>query len=264
MRLLKSDLTIVMEKAHYKSSALVNFSASLRETFESDSQRIRTEIQNETMSAEIQKLFEYTPLQPVIGYNQEENTVLQQNTSFSFQWTLPFKIFKSFIVTFFDSRAQTLLNDVAIGGFFNNQEFKSQFSSLVYSCCDILTKIRQFENKFAADGDNFSALIRSYMSDSHRDGSFLITLEKLVNTVNSEAKELLMTHCQQLAYLYRYAADIIGDFKKPKPAVISNAKALFSSSRNRDKVEYLESQFPKWNIFFEIMYTYGIVMPPGV
>jgi hypothetical protein len=262
MRLLKGDLTLVMDKAQYSAKALSLFSSNIKETFESDLQRIKTEIQNETVATEIQKLFEYTPLQQLVGYNQEMDAFLQQNTSLAFQSTLPLKVLKSFLVIFFDERAQSLLNDVAIEGFFNNQNYKSEFSSLVYNCCDILTRIRQFENKFTREGENYDALIRSYVNDSRRDESFLQTLSKLVDSVNLEAKKLLTTNCQQLADLYKRSVEIIGDTKKSTPDYISNAKILFSSIRNRDKVEYLESQFPKWNIFFSIMYEYGIVAPP--
>jgi hypothetical protein len=264
MRLLKGDLTLTMDKAQYSAKALALFSSNIKETFEADLQRIKTEIQNETVASEIQKLFEYTQLQQLIGYNQEADAYLQQNTSLAFQLTLPLRVLKSFLTIFFDERAQSLLNDVAIEGFFNNQMYKSEFSSLVYNCCDILTKIRQFENKFTKDGDNYDALIRSYVNDSRRDESFLQTLSKLVDSLNLEAKKLLTANCQLLADLYKHAVEIIGDTKKSTPDYISNAKVLFSSIRNRDKVEYLESQFPKWNIFFEIMYEYGIVAPPSL
>jgi hypothetical protein len=264
LKLLKTSLAFDMPKVRYTPNALLTFSSGMRETFEADLQRIRTEIQNETVASEIQKLFEYSQLQQVQGYNHEEDTFLQQNTSLSFHWTVPLKVLKSFLVIFFDERAQALLNDVAIEGFFNNQAYKSEFSSLVYNCCDILTKVRQFENKFTKDGENYGALIKSYVTDSRRDESFFETLSKLVDAINGEAKNLLVGNCQQLAGLYRSAVEILGDTKKSTPDYISNAKVLFSSIRNRDKVDYLEAQFPKWNIFFGIMYNYGIVIPPNV
>ena len=262
LRLLTDNLSYAIDKAQYEGKALVAFSSGIRETFESDSQRIKTELQNEMVASEIQRLFEYAQLQQITGYNQDEDAFLQQHTSLGFHWTVPFKVLKSFLVIFFDERAQSLLNDVAIEGFFNNQAYKSEFSSLVYNCCDILTKVRQFENTFTKDGDNYSALIKSYINDSLRDENFLKLLVNLVNTINSDAKNLLIVNCQQLAALYCSAVEIISDVRRSMPAYIANAKVLFSSIRNRDKVEYLESQFPKWNIFFQIMYSYGIVIPP--
>jgi hypothetical protein len=262
MRLLTGNLTYTMEKARYEGNALTAFSSNIRETFEADLQRIKTELQNETVSSKIQKLFEYAQIQQITGYNQDADEFLRQNTSLGYHWTVPLKVLKSFLVIFFDERVQSLLNDVAIEGFFNNQTYKSEFSSLVYNCCDILTKVRQFESKFTKDGDNYSALLTSYINDSLRDENFLKLLVNLVNTINNEAKNLLRANCQQLAGLYRSAVEIISDSRKSTPSYIANAKVLFSSIRNRDKVEYLASQFPKWNIFFEIMHTYDIIIPP--
>ena len=263
LRLLKNNLSYTIEKPRYTGNAFEVFFSGIREAFEADLQRIKTELQNETVSSEIQRLFEYSQLQHLTGYNQKEDTFLQQNTSLAYHWTVPLKILKSFLVVFFDERAQSLLNDIAIEGFFNNQTYKSEFSSLVYNCCDILTKVRQFENKFTRDGDNYNALIKSYINDSLRDESFLKLLVNLVNTINDEAKNLLIANCQQLAGLYRNAVEIISDVRKSTPDYISNAKVLFASIRNRDKVEYLETQFPKWRIFFEIMHNYGIITPPA-
>jgi hypothetical protein len=261
-RLLKTDLTLVLGKARYSSAALQTFSSTIRETFEADVLRIRTEIQNETVASQIKELFDNMKPHDVSGYNQVENSFLQQNTSLSFQWTVPVQVLKSFILRFFDERAQTLLNDVAIEGFFNSQEFKTEFSSLVYNCCDIPAKIRDFENKFNMDGENYSTLIRSYVTDSRRDESFLNTLTKLVGALNTDAKKLLTSNCKLLADLYIRLTGIFGDIKKATPDFISNVKVLFSSTRNRDKAEYLEIYFPKWNIFFEIMHDYGIIIPP--
>jgi hypothetical protein len=262
IRLLTNNLSYTMEKARYEGNALAAFSSGIREVFESDLQRIKTELQNEMVSSKIQKLFEYSQLQQLADYNQDENAFLQQNTSLSYHWTVPLKVLKSFLVIFFDERAQSLLNDVVIEGFFNNQTYKSEFAALVYNCCDILTKVRQFESKFTKDGDNYSALIKGYINDSLRDESFLKLLVNLINTINDEAKNLLVVNCQQLAGLYRKAVEIISDVRKSTPDYVSNAHVLCASIRNRDKVEYLESQFPKWNIFFEIMHNYGIVIPP--
>jgi hypothetical protein len=263
VRLLKTDLTLVLEKARYSSTALPSFSTGVRETFDADALRIKTEIQDETVEAQIKELFEDTKLQDVGGYNQGEDTFLRLNTSLSFQWVVPLRVFKSFVSLFFDERAQTLLNDVAIEGFFNNPEFKTEFSTLVYNCCDIPAKIQEFENCFTAEGDNYSMLIRSYVTDSRRDEGFLSTLNKLVLTINGDAKKLLTESCHLLSELYIRITGIFGDIKKTSPDFISNVKILFSSIRNREKAAYLESHFSKWDNFFEIMGNYNIVIPPN-
>ena len=47
--------------------------------------------------------------------------------------------------------------------------------------------------------------------------------------------------------------------KKPSSEIISNLKVLMMSSRNRDNTNFLEANYEKWNIFFEIMKNYVII-----
>ena len=61
---------------------------------------------------------------------------------------------------------------------------------------------------------------------------------------------------EKLAYI---AGELLADAKKPSSEIISNLKVLMMSSRNRDNTNFLEANYEKWNIFFEIMKNYVII-----
>ena len=64
----------------------------LQGRFDSDEQRIKTEIQDETISDEVSALFPDIPLEEVGSYSQSYNNLLQTEVSMSFKWILPFML----------------------------------------------------------------------------------------------------------------------------------------------------------------------------
>jgi hypothetical protein len=62
-----------------------------------------------------------------------------------------------------------------------------------------------------------------------------------------------------ISSLSRQLGELLADAKKPSSEIISNLKVLMMSSRNRDNTNFLEANYEKWNIFFEIMKNYVII-----
>ena len=58
----------------------------------------------------------------------------------------------------------------------------------------------------------------------------------------------------------KHISGILQDAKKPASENIANLKVLMMSSRNRDNTDLLERQYPSWQIFFEIMKNYAIIL----
>ena len=81
----------------------------------------------------------------------------------------------------------------------------------------------------------------------------------MVITINNEAHNLLQTHVTNLWALHKELAELLADAKKPSCEIIQNLKVLLMSSRNKDRTNLLDYQFPNWKIFFEIMKNYVII-----
>ena len=81
----------------------------------------------------------------------------------------------------------------------------------------------------------------------------------MVVTINNEAHNLLQTHVTNLFALSKELGELLADAKKPSSEIIQNLKVLLMSSRNKDRTNLLDYQFPNWKIFFEIMKNYVII-----
>jgi len=257
--LAKSDPSVSPQMAVYKGSARQKFAAYLQESFEANERRLKLEIKDNTTSKELKDLFKEKPLEDLNGYNIETNAELQQNSQVAFVWITAVQIIKSFLIVYLSEPIKTLLNDIVIEGFFNSPGYKTSFSSTVYTCCEALERIQVFEDSFNHGGKNDLAGIKGLIHDSHKDQDFAKDLEKKVNSINTEAKDLVTETTSSLFTLYSNLGDILADARKPNSEIISNLKVLVLSSRNKDNTDVLEKQYSSWTLFFDIMKNYAII-----
>lgn len=259
IRMCRQDTSFEPQFASVTGSPRQDFANMLQARFDMDEQKIKTEIQNETISEEVTALFQNAPLEEVGSYNQSYNDILQNEVSMSFKWILPMRILKTFLKTYLPNGAKTLLNDLVIEGFFNNPAYKTNFSSIVYACINAESDIQAFEDTFGSDQKNSIAVLESYIKDSKKDKDFYKRLEKMISNINNDAHQVLQAQCTNLLSLYRQLGELLADAKKPSSEIISNVKVLMMSSRNRDNTNFLESQYSNWKTFFDIMRNYVII-----
>ncbi|MCQ2591653.1 MAG: DUF5312 domain-containing protein [Treponema sp.] len=255
----KRDLNFEPRVAAYAGSPRQEFANLLQSRFDAEEQRIKTEIQDERIGSEVSNLFKGITLEELVGYNSTINSQLQANTPLSFMWILPMRILKTFLNNYLTENIKGLLNDVVIEGFFNNPSYKSEFSTTVYAAINAYNDILEFEQSFGEAQVNSTAVMQSYMKDSHKDKDFYRKLEKMVVAVNNEAHKILQSVTSTMLVLYKDVGELLADSKKPSSEIISNLKVLMMSSRNKDNTNSLELQYANWKIFFEIMKNYVII-----
>jgi len=255
----KDDASFKPDAVFVKSSPLADYASRLRTRFQSEEQRIKVELQDSRLERETKDLFGDTPLLTLASYNEENNKLLKQDSAVSFLWITPMQIVKTFLNRFFEEQVKGLLNDIILEGFFNSPEQKTDFSSTVYACTDSQRILNAFEQSFAKGAKNDINLIIGYMNDGRRDPEFARNLAVMVNNVNAEAKNFVQTQVSYFYDLYRYLLLLSDDAKKSVPEVMSNIKFLFTSSRNRSRVDFLEQSLPQWAAFLLVMKNYAVI-----
>lgn len=252
----KQNPALELETAKYTSSVLSNYVEKIRKQFEIDTNRIKMEIQDETVASEIKSLFKERDMEFLTGYNSEQNNYLLESGVSAFSFITPMQVLKTFLTTHMGSNIQALLNDIVVEGFFCNSDFKTDFSSAVFATLEIQEKIQNFESSFDRGKPNDIAVIRGYIADSHTNPEFLIKLNQLVNQINSSALKLLEEQSQHIMKLYGFLVDMIEDAHLISPINITNIKVLLASSRNKENASQLEGQLPSWSLFFDVMRHY--------
>lgn len=259
IRLAKQEITFEPRTAVYTGSPKQEFANMLQQRFDADEQRIKTEIQDERISDDLAVLFSGIPLEELTAYNQNYNSMLQAESSLSFTWVQPLRILKTFLMLYITPGVKALLDDIVIEGFFNNSNYKTTFSTLVYSVINADTEMEAFEKSFGNDQKNSISVLESYIKDSKKDKDFYKRLEKMVLSINHDAHKLLQSMATNLFGLYKELGELLADSKKPSSEIIQNLKVLMMSSRNRENTNNLEMQYPNWKVFFDIMKNYVII-----
>ena len=259
VKLAKGNPELEPEKASYTGGDRKRYADYLENRFIIDESRLKNEIQDENISREVQELFGDRKLEVLKGYNTETNNLLKLSTPCSFFWIQPMQVLKTFIIVFFQNKVRSLLNDIAIEGFFNVPDYKTEFSSEVYAVNDTLAHIEAFEKQFE-QGEPFDEdLISSLIQDSHKDDSFLSRLKMLVDKIEKEAKTVLQIEASKVYHLAEKVSTIAIEAKKPTSDIVTNLKVLTMSSRNRDNYDFLDKTADRWKIFLDIMKEYVIL-----
>lgn len=255
----RKDSNIQFQAATYRSNSLKGFIEFFQSKFASDTERIKGEIKDYTVSFEIRELFGDTPLEEVKFYNAETNEFLRKNTPYSFIWITPMQVLKTFMSKFLTQSVRTVINNIVIEGFFNNQAYKSEFSSTVYSVNEIDNVIAEFEKSFEREQKNDEAELRGLVRDSRKDQDFLKKVGSMVDTINNQAHKIIQDQSKILYQMYMQIGELILDAKKSKSDVISNIKVLLNSTRNREGSNSMEQQHENWKMFLKIMKNYAIL-----
>ena len=259
VRIVRNDISFVPKTSMEHRRYIAEYSERQKKLFDNDTQRIQLEIQNELIEKETQSLFAGKPLLELEGYNQDNNALFQQCGAGSFLWIMPLQIIKSFEEFYMSDKVKALLNDLVVEGFFNNPQYKTEFSSIVYNCIEGSGNVAAFENSFTKGQPNDTLLMTGYLRDSRTNPDFLKNLTQMINNINKEAKELIQSEVASIYQLWQKLQELIPDSKKPQPELISNLKVLFVSPRNRDNAEFLETNFSQWSIFLDVMKNYAII-----
>ncbi len=255
----QENMTYEPKVATYSGSPRQDFANMLQERFNAEEQRIKAEVQEDVIAEEVAELFNNQELENYAAYNNENNKLLQENTSLSFRWVYPMRIIKTFNKVYLSESIRKLLNDIVIEGFFNNPNYKTSFAGIVYSVCEISDLIAEFEDSFETDKKNSISVLKGYILDSNKDKDFYKKLEVMVLSINNDANKLIQTVTSRFFSLYKELGELLADSKKPSSELIQNLKVLMLSSRNKENTSTLEKQYPNWKIFFEIMKNYAII-----
>ena len=255
----KKDSNISFQFATYRSNSLKTFIDYMHKRFASDSERIKSEIKDYTVSFEIKELFGERQLEALRVYNSETNEFLRVNTPYSFVWITPLQVIKTFMDVFITASVKSVLNNIVIEGFFNNQSYKADFSSTIYAMNEIDNLISDFEKTFDRNGKNDEAELRGLVRDSRANADFLKKVGSMVDNINNQAHKLIQETTKVLYELFIEIGELILDSKKSKSDMVSNIKVLLSSARNLDGAGMIEQQYENWRLFLKIMKNYAII-----
>ncbi|MCR4789982.1 MAG: DUF5312 family protein [Treponemataceae bacterium] len=259
VKVIKQNTDITFREASFSSNKLSGFATRLQRQVASTIDRVETELQDARIESDTNRLFDTKKVLEIEHYNAETSNFFINLGFPAFLWLTPLKIVKSFIHYYYSEGVQALLNDIVVEGFFNNPGYKSEFAQKVFACTEGITKFSEFEALFEKGNEFDLAVLKSYARECSHNPELGKKLASAIDQANLTANNLLKSECTAFSELYTVLSSVLQEAHKVNATDITNIKLLFNSSRNRDNVELLESQFDKWGFFIDIMKNYVII-----
>lgn len=259
IKVTKRDPEFVPKQPKLEQSYLAKYKERLTERFHTDSRKLLEKQREDETNALIQATFGDRPLEPLNGYNETTNILLQEFTMLSLEWIKPLEIIKTFSKHYFDAHFKQILKSVIVEGYFINRSLQTALSSSYYFCEAIPLKLAEFEALFN-DKEPFSlTIVKGYLTELEKGMDFETPLRKMVENMNFQAKNLVQLAVNNFADVFNFTTLLLDDNKKSVPEAVTNIRTLSGSTKNRESFNFLEKERGLFRNFLEIMKKYAIV-----
>ena len=259
IRITKEDPDFLPEQPTITTNYVQQYKNRITEFFHSDSRKLLKEQETNEIQTLIEATFGTRELEPIHGYNETTNTLLQEFTPFSLEWISPLEIIKTFAVHYFEPHFRQILRSVIVEGYFTNRSLQSSISSAYYYCESIPTKLEEFEHLFTDNQPCNVKILTGYLTELQKGLDFEKPLRKMVENMNALARNFVQQAVNQYMEIFNFSLMLLEDNKKSVPDFITNIRTLSGSTKNIESFSLLEKENGVFRNFLEIMKKYAIV-----
>ncbi len=259
IRLTKEDAAFLPEQAKTNTDFLLQYRSRITEFFHNDSRRLLKDRQETAIYTLIDATFGSRKLEPLQGYSDDTNGILQELTPFSLEWIKPMEIIKTFAIHFFEPHFRQILRSVIVEGYFNKRSQQTALAAAYSWCESVSAKIAEFEQLFNDNQACSIKTMKNYLTELEKGVDFEKPLRKMVENMNGHAKQFIQQSVNQYTEVFNFCTIILEDTRKSVPDHITNMRNLSISTKNSESFNWLEKENGVFRNFLEIMKKYAIV-----
>jgi hypothetical protein len=230
--------------------------------YEKDRERIRRELHETAIVNDIETLFGDSEILEVDGYDEQNDLFLQRESPYSFTHIKPLRIIKTFIYELFDKVFKEHIKRLLVEGYFDNKQFQNNLANILFQCEKTGPRIFEFEAMLKGNSRTSVATMRRFVEEMRRGKDIQSFLEKLVDYVNLRAREIVEEETGLLSMLSQALGEIMADFRKASPELISNIRIL-GGGRNREIMGQVQKARDSIDVLVKIVRNFAIVKTPG-
>jgi Family of unknown function (DUF5312) len=214
-------------------------------------------LENEKLlQSRMNALFKDRTLSGVQVYNAGNSELFYEAGLPAFQYIIPVRIIKSFIMFFYSPQILNVLQEIQLEAEFLNKKQKTEFQEIVEYFEILNEKIKKFEEDLTIP--SFSEL-HQYV-EALRNG-FLDKKEKnkareAVRKVNNRADTFIQETFTASINLHGYMTSIVLDINAPTPKLIANA--MFLNHKKEDLCKSMEDSVELFNKFIKLLKIFAV------
>jgi len=222
-----------------------------------DRDRIQREFREQSLETDISVLFG-EGLLSVMGYDTAMNERLKKEQNLSFAWMLPLSLCKTFESRYVSGPFIESVRRLVVEGFFQNAVLRSRLTDSIGYLEKMGSRIAAFEDSSASSSRSGIAALRTALDEAAKGKDRSEVVEKIVRTLDDRAKELVSNDVKALRILAESIFDVMSDFRKPTPELVSNIKTL-AVSKDKALIPNLVNGYNGTAKFLKITQAYLVV-----
>ncbi len=213
--------------------------------------RIKKKIRENAIKNIISKIFEGDVVGRIKNYSELKNNHLESLNLPTFTYVEPLNYLKAFLTDKYKPEISKLVNELIVGGIFLNKGFLNKLSNSYYALDNLLQKIEDIDDDLDVDGKSGKTINR-LISSINRDSNAKFLLEKTINDINKRAKVVIDEGIVNIKDLAQCIKEIIEDYKKKKPTLVSNIKKI-RPTNNPQFIKELVSAYTTLFYFLKLL-----------
>jgi hypothetical protein len=257
IRALREDPAYQPMAPEVPRSFTVEYRGRLIRRWTEDRDRIQREFREQSLETDISVLFG-EGLLSVMGYDAALNERLKREQNRSFAWMLPLSLCKTFESRYVSGAFLESVRRLVVEGFFQNAVLRSRLTDSIGYLEKMGSRIAAFEEISASNPRSGAAALRVALDESVKGKDRTDAVEKIVRTLDDRAKELVSNDVKVLRILAESIFDVMSDFRKPTPELVSNIKTL-AVSKDKALIPNLVNGYNGTAKFLKIMQAYLVV-----
>jgi hypothetical protein len=261
MRVIKDDSTYAPSTPRERKDFLDAYRMRLVTQFDKDRDRILREQHENAIAMDIRSLFGDEDILEVDGYDEEHDSLLRRESPNGLVWIKPLRILKTFIANDFEPQLKESIKRILVEGYFDNKGFQNNLANILYQCERSGGRIVEFEEQLRGNGRVSLVAMKRYIEEMRRGKDIGTFLNRLVDAVNDKAQEIVRDETGLFAMLGEALGDLITDFKRSSPDLITNIRML-GGGRNREILTQIQGGRERIMILVKIMRNFTYVKTP--
>lgn len=261
MRAIKADPVFSPPLARERRSFLESYKNRVYTQFQKDKERILRERHESAITHDINALFGDMEIMEMESYNETNAALLARESPDTFAHVKPMRILKTFIYSIFDPRFREPVKRLLVEGYFDNKAFQNNLANVFFQCEHSGERFQNFEEQIGGNGRISVIAIRRYIEEAKRGKDVAVFLGKQTDTINNRAREILENETNLFGMLGEALADIVADFKRSTPEIVTNIRTL-GAGRNRDLMGHLANGVQDIQRLIKIMKNFTFIKQP--
>jgi uncharacterized protein (UPF0305 family) len=263
MRVIKDEPLYAPSTPRERKDFLDAYRKRLVNQFDKDRERILREQHENAIAVDIRSLFGDEDILEVDGYDEEHDSYLRKESPNAFVWIKPLRILKTFIAADFEPQLKESIKRILVEGYFDNKGYQNNLANILYQCERSGGRIAEFEEQLRGSGRVSLIAMKRYIEEMRRGKDIGTFLNRLVDSINDKAREIVEDEAGLFAMLGEALGDLLSDFKRSSPDLITNIHTL-GGGRNREIIGQVQTGRERIVILVKIMRNFTFVKTPLV